>query len=132
MRVYISGPVTGKENRNERLFEETARMLEKVGFETIVPTRIVPKTLDWNSAMVICMHALQHADIVVMLDGWEHSKGAVIEHSYAVFSGKPVFYLPAPDLAKENARLSEENNLLRSRIKLLKKCEETVSEGSNA
>ena len=95
MTAYISGPVTGMPNRNEEQFEALARKLEAIGFQTMVPTRIVPPSIEWEAAMRICLSAMTKSDIVVVLPGWQDSKGASIEHDVAKQLGIPVFYAEA-------------------------------------
>ena len=95
MTAYISGPVTGMPNRNEEQFEALARKLEAIGFETMVPTRIVPPSAGWESAMKICLSALTKCDLLIAMPGWQQSRGASIEHDIAKQLGIPVFYAEA-------------------------------------
>jgi len=92
MKVYISGPVTGLPENNKQAFQYYADRLESVGFETITPTSIVPEGTDWHGAMRLCISAMMDADIVIMLSGWPHSKGAIIEHRIARELEIPVLY----------------------------------------
>jgi len=38
----------------------------------------------WGSYMLECLTALMTCDGIYMLDGWNHSTGALIEHAFAV------------------------------------------------
>lgn len=93
MTAYLSGPVTGKPGNNAEAFEDVASSLERIGFETVVPTRIVPAGVEWHAAMRICIPALMHCDIVVMLPGWQESDGAQIERRLAHALDIPVLYM---------------------------------------
>jgi len=92
MKVYLSGPVTGLENNNREQFEYFSSLLESVGFETIIPTKMVSEGTDWHCAMRTCIAAMMKADLLVMLQGWPHSKGATIEHRIAKELDIPVLY----------------------------------------
>lgn len=86
-RVYISGPVTGKENRNVVAFEDAARALDAAGYRVSVPTRFTASTTERGKAMKGCITELLRCDGVCMLDGWEMSKGAALEHAVALACG---------------------------------------------
>lgn len=92
MTAYLCGPVTGMPNRNEAQFEAVARQLEAIGFETMVPTRIVPPSAKWEAAMKICLSSMTKCDLLIALPGWQASKGAQIEHDVAKKLGIPVLY----------------------------------------
>lgn len=48
-------------------------------------------TLTWEEAMVDCRELLQRCDAVLMVEGWESSKGATEERELAKERGIPVF-----------------------------------------
>lgn len=84
MRVYISGPITGTDDYQER-FEKAEKYLKKQGFEVINPAKVngqMPK-LKWDEYMQMSMTMLRMAEMIFMLKGWQNSNGAYIEHSYA-------------------------------------------------
>jgi len=92
MKVYLSGPVTGLPENNRPIFQHYTERLKSAGFETITPTTIVPEGTEWHAAMKICISAMMDADIVIMLSGWPHSKGASLEHRIARDLEIPVLY----------------------------------------
>ena len=90
-RAYISGPISLGDTataedieRNKESFRMTARYLENAGDVPLSPlvNEGVGKT--WNEYMRLDIALLMTADKIVMLPGWEHSRGARIEHDLAV------------------------------------------------
>lgn len=47
--------------------------------------------LEWEAAMVECRELLQRCDAMLMVEGWERSKGATEERELAKACGIPVF-----------------------------------------
>lgn len=94
-RIYISGGITGVDNFME-VFREEARYVEEMtGWEVINPAEIcnaLPATYTWEEYMDICIPLLKNCQAIYMLEGWENSRGAVIEHTYAIQNGKRVYY----------------------------------------
>ena len=91
MKVYISGPMTGRPNCNREAFSAAHASLQDLGILPLNPADLVVPTATWNSAMRICIAELMNADAVFMLDGWAHSRGAKIEHDLAIDICIPVF-----------------------------------------
>ena len=53
---------------------------------------VLPAGLTQEEYMKICIQMLHICDTIYMLEGWEKSVGAKIEHSLAVQAGKPIIY----------------------------------------
>lgn len=51
MRLYVIGPVTGREGDNREAFEEARRELEAAGFKAVIPHDVVDAGDDWQLAM---------------------------------------------------------------------------------
>lgn len=86
MIAYISGPMTGIPEFNYPAFIEAAKELRKRGHGVISPVEVcadMPKDSTWLEYMKADIRAMLDADIVVLLKGWEHSRGAVIEEALA-------------------------------------------------
>lgn len=96
-RIYISGPMTGIEPREyRRRFREAETILRRHGYGCINPCRVWPCRFPWlyrlmNALLgkrlayaVILAYDLillmTRADGIVMLPGWQASRGAQIEN----------------------------------------------------
>ena len=92
--VYLSGGITGKENyKND--FAIAENYLEQMGYVVLNPARldeISSKELTQQQYMRICYSLIDIADIIFMVSGWQKSKGANAELSYAKSLGKEVKY----------------------------------------
>lgn len=99
-KIYISGPMTGYTDLNFPAFFKAEEKLQKLWFDTVNPARLNPPKPDnvseqdyWYTCMRNDIKALMDCDSIVMLDGWEKSKGAVIERDLAVKLGMTVLQL---------------------------------------
>ena len=79
MRIYISGPMTGKPDLNEPLFRSTEERLRGMGHTVFNPCNL-PKALSalgYRGAMQADLAWIcEHADALVVLPGWD-SPGAL-------------------------------------------------------
>lgn len=99
-KVYIAGPMTGYDELNYPLFAATATRLRAMGFEVISPAEINPITTPYKEAMINDILALVHCDHILMLDGWEKSKGASLENHIAKVLGISEIQLVAAEGAQ--------------------------------
>ena len=72
-------------------FDKVQRKLEHKGYVVVNPA-VLPGGLDKDKYMPICLSMIESADAIYMLDGWEKSKGAVLEKLYAEYQGKDVLF----------------------------------------
>lgn len=79
MRIYVAGPVTGKEQLNLPAFEDAAAMLRESGYEAVIPHDHVPPDAEWHDAMRICIPLMLTCDGVALIDEWSRSEGARLE-----------------------------------------------------
>lgn len=88
---YIAGPMTGLPNFNREAFFAMSEHLDAEGFTALNPA-VLPDGLTQAQYMDICLAMLRCATHIVMLEGWQKSEGAKIEHALAVKSGLAVEY----------------------------------------
>jgi hypothetical protein len=94
-RVFISGPVTGRELEATPDFFEAKFELSQAGCDPINPIILsggMPKDATHEEYMKITMDMLDMADEIYMLDGWENSEGAKAERRHAISKGMVVRY----------------------------------------
>jgi hypothetical protein len=106
---YIAGPMSGYKGYNFESFYIAQRLLKDIKplEESYNPAElgVVPGFV-WADYLRLCLHALLDSSSIIMLNNWEESSGAVLEHFVAICLGKPVYYM---DL--EKCCLSSENNI---------------------
>ena len=103
MKIYIAGPMTGKPNWNAEAFAEAEQWYSDQGHTVLNPAshtpRVNPESITHEQYMKIALAMVDAVDLVVFLDGWEHSKGAQMEYDHAIRTGKMVDY--ASDWSQE-------------------------------
>lgn len=93
-RTYIAGPMTGLPDLNFPAFHREAAYFRAQGREVVNPAEINPDpTAGWQACMRADIRELVTCDEVVMLPGWENSKGASLEHHIAQALEMRVVYL---------------------------------------
>ena len=112
--VYLSGPITGIEDRNEKTFNAIAFLLRVFGASDVFnPVNRINKDASYEDAMTACLQQLTKADwtknerheydILVSLPGWTKSKGATIERFCARACGIKVYdFFEMLNLLKED------------------------------
>ncbi len=91
LRIYISGPISGKPDGNRPAFAAEASRLRRLGHDVINPHELPqPDPDDWAQCMRMDIAALVTCDCIAMLPGWEHSKGASLERHIAAQLGMQV------------------------------------------
>jgi hypothetical protein len=94
MRVYISGPMTGKPDYNRAAFEVAEAYVKHRGDEAVNPFDIQCAGKDWASYMREDIRALTTCEGIVVLPGWEGSRGACLEVHIARELGLAFTFLP--------------------------------------
>ena len=94
MRFYISGPITGTKGYLKH-FNTAERILKDKGHEVINPTKngyVMPQTASHEDYMKVSIAQLECCEGILMLEGWEASKGARQEFCYAVDHKMPIIF----------------------------------------
>lgn len=108
MRVYVSGPMTGKPGKNEPLFRFAEQIITGLGHTPLLPHDIeapehegecppgYPAAQSGHTSACFLRadleYMLGYADAVLMLPEWERSIGARLEHDVASRCGMPIVY----------------------------------------
>jgi len=73
--VYLSGPMTGFVDYNKPAFFEVEKMLVRRVKAVLNPARN-PVGLSWEENLIIDLKAITKVTALVLLPGWQYSKGA--------------------------------------------------------
>lgn len=79
MRVYVAGPMTGIPNFNYDAFHEAAERLRAMGHEVENPAENVNDSGEWVEWMKLALAQVIRCDGIALLDGWQNSRGAILE-----------------------------------------------------
>jgi len=92
MRIYISGPITGTSDFRER-FRTAAERLTKLGIDFVNPAELY-KTMP-GAAHVdyikVCKSMISTCDAMMVLPGFNDSKGCMAEYELAKKLGLPIW-----------------------------------------
>lgn len=92
IKVYISGRITGRPSKEiDHAFNEGHLKLHSMGFESVSPWN-GDEGLTWNQYMKRDIKMLMDCDMILMLEGWDRSKGACIEREICLKLNYPVLY----------------------------------------
>ena len=100
MTAFISGPITKRMARYQYDFADAQMTLEFLGYKVLNPAWL-PKGLKDEDYQRIDDAMLQTADVVVLLKGWERSKGARREARLAEQLGKKLIEYEQMDMIAE-------------------------------
>lgn len=105
MRLYLSGPMSGLPDSNRPAFTAATKKLRAQGHSVVCPTELdflpVPeekheayRKLLWRTFIIrdVAMILTCAFDAVVVLPGWERSRGARMEVIAAVMIGLPILW----------------------------------------
>lgn len=90
--LFLCGPYTGHEDDDEERFSSAYFQLRGCGYQVIDPMELCywMERRDWDSCMCVTIPAMLRCSGVALMDGWEDSRGAVIESDLARRLGMPV------------------------------------------
>lgn len=90
MKVYISGPISGRRDYRER-FREAEGRLRNMGFQVINPANmnsvLIENETEYEDYIKISLELMGLCDCICMIGDWWNSRGAKIEHEYAKIRG---------------------------------------------
>lgn len=99
--IYVAGPYSGvDENQvhsNIANAEKASILLLNLGWCVIIPHKNfayyeIRTSLDYDFFMECCIELLGKCDAIFILEGWEKSKGARLEHLFAKKAGIEIYY----------------------------------------
>lgn len=94
-RIYLSGPMKGLPEHNVPAFNRAAETLRALGHEVMNPGEHQDKArCDLKPVfMSYCEYIIHKADMLVILPGWENSKGVAAEKALAEVFNLEIRYL---------------------------------------
>lgn len=93
-RIYVAGPMTGLPAFNYPAFHAASARLRGLGYHVESPAENpTPACGTWQGYMRMAIAQLVTCDTIALLPGWEHSRGARIEHRLATELGLSVWVL---------------------------------------
>ena len=103
--IYVAGAFTAPTpwdiEKNVRKAEEVGFMVAQVGAMPLIPhanTRFFHGQQTPQYWYDGTMELLKRCDAVIMVPGWEKSRGSVVEHAYAGCHNMQIFYADAPTI----------------------------------
>jgi uncharacterized protein DUF4406 len=92
---YLAGPMQNYPEHNHPAFHAAAATLRACGHTIVNPAEFGPFVTDWQTVMKRDLHAMLWCDALVMLPGWEKSRGARLETRTAWDLEMPIYPLDA-------------------------------------
>ena len=94
MKIYISGKITGTDlTETRKRFAAVAKATKRLGYEPVNPLENgLSEHNSWEVHMLKNIADLLQCKAIYMLQGWQESKGACIEHYIATKIGMPIMY----------------------------------------
>lgn len=87
MKIYIAGPITGIKNY-QTAFQKAEASIRSKGQEPINPCRLdaifSPETTSWEEYLLASLGLLRACSAILLLPGWERSRGARREYREAL------------------------------------------------
>lgn len=94
MKIYISGKISSTDLKETRkCFAAVAKAMKRLGYEPVNPLENGLSEHDnWEAHIAKDIADLLQCKAIYMLQDWQESKGARIEHYIATEIGIPIMY----------------------------------------
>lgn len=104
MKIYISGKISGTNLAETRKrFASVAKAMKRLGYKPVNPLENGLTEHDtWEVQIAKDIADLLHCKAIYMLQGWQDSKGARIEHYVATEIGLHIMYEIEQPIMDEN------------------------------
>ena len=104
MKIYISGKISGTNlTETRKRFAAAAKVTKRLGYEPVNPLENGLTEHDsWEAHIAKDIADLLQCKAIYMLQGWQDSKGACIEHYIATKIGMPIMYEIEQPIMDEN------------------------------
>lgn len=99
-RCYLSGPITGTSDYIKRFEEWEKYITQTLGWTVINPAKVnanLPSDTSYDEYMHMSIAMLDLCDRIMLMPGWERSKGAKYEKTYAEDNGLQIWMLEKCD-----------------------------------
>lgn len=90
MKIYIAGKITGDKGYKAK-FKEAAKSLEAAGHVVLNPATL-PAGLADADGMHLCFAMMEVAEMVLFLQDYQESRGAMLEWAWCQYVGKQTCY----------------------------------------
>ena len=91
--VFLSGAITSVDGYKQIFADAEQRLLEQ-DCTVLNPAVLPPSGLEWEAYLRITKAMLREAEVVYVLQNWEHSRGVKEELNLAAHLGKEIIYEP--------------------------------------
>ncbi len=91
---YLAGPMSGIKDYNKPAFKRITKALRRQGFNILSPVETdnkVPKDSKWADYLRKDLLLLAKCEGIILMPGWEDSRGARLEQSIVFALGLPCF-----------------------------------------
>ena len=97
-RVYVAGPMTGLPGFNYSAFNRAAAWLRAQGLHVENPAENkAPVDAEWIDWMRLAISQLIKCDAIILLNGWQQSRGATVEYERAKGLGLWIYSMVESD-----------------------------------
>jgi hypothetical protein len=91
LKVFLSGKITDYPKYISH-FGRMESYLKNYHHHIVVNPAFLPIGMDYDDYMKICFACIDVCDAVFFLDGWENSRGSIMEMEYAKEKQKQILY----------------------------------------